>query len=174
MGLANTLRSRADLLTRTGQFPQALDLYAQAESLYRQVQFNLGLANTLKSRADLLSRTEQLPQALDLYTQTETLYRQEQNNLGLANTLRSQALLHLSSHNYEYALDFLFQALSLYESVQEPWGIALTCALLSKLCPLCEKQAHQAPALEQRAREIAETLPPNQKKAILSILDDEN
>ena len=174
LGLANTLRSRADLLSRTGQLPQALDLYAQAESLFRQEQNNLGLANTLKSRADLLSRTGQLPQALDLYAQAESLYRQEQDNLGLANSLRSRALVHLSSHNYEYALNFLFQALPLYESEQEPWGIALTCALLSKLCPLFEKQAHQAPALEQRAREIAETLPPNQKKAILSILDDEN
>ena len=174
LGLANTLRSRADLLSLTRQFPQALDLYAQAESLFRQEQNNLGLANTLQSRADLLSRTGKLQQALDLYAQAETLYRQEHNNLGLANSLRSRALVHLSSHNYEYALDFLFQALPLYESEQEPCGIALTCALLSQLCLLFEDQAHQAPALEQRAREIAETLPPNQKKAILSILDDEN
>ena len=174
LGLANTLKSRADLLKRTGQLQQALDLYAQAESFFRQEQDDLGLANTLRSRADLLSRTGQLQQALDLYAQAETLYRQEQDNLGLANSLLSQALLHLSSHNYEYALDFLFQALPLYESEQEPWGIASTCAWLSKLCLLFEKQAHQAPALEQRAREIAETLPPNQKKAILSILDDEN
>ncbi len=174
LGLANTLQSRADLLSRTGQLQQALDLYAQAESLYRQEQANLGLANTLKSRADLLSRTGQLPQALDLYAQAESLFRQEHHNLGLANSLLSQALLHLSSHNYEYALDFLFQALPLYESEQDPWGIALTCALLSKLCPLFEKQAHQAPALEQRAREIAETLPPNQKEVILFILNNKN
>ena len=174
LGLANTLFSRADLLNRTGQLQQALDLYAQAESLYRQEQANLGLANTLKSRADLLRRTGQLPQALDLYAQAETLYRQEHNNLGLANSLLSQALLHLSSHNYEYALDFLFQALPLYESEQEPWGIALTCALLSQLCLLFEDQANQAPALERRAREIAETLPPNEKEIILSILDNKN
>ena len=174
LGLANTLRNRADLLSLTGQLQQALDLYAQAESLYRQEQVNLGLANTLQSRANLLTRTGQLPQALDLYAQAESLYRQEHNNLGLANSLLSQALLHLSSHNYEYALDFLFQALPLYESEQDPWGISLTCAWLSQLCPLFEEQAHQAPTLEQRAREIAETLPPNQKKAILPILDDEN
>ena len=174
LGLANTLLSRADLLSRTGQLPQALDLYAQAESLFRQEHNNLGLANTLLSRADLLRRTRQLPQALDLYTQAESLFRQEQNNLGLANTLKGLALLHLSSRNYDQALAFLFQALPLYESEQEPWGIALTCAWLSQLCPLFEEQAYQAPTLEQRAREIAETLPPNQKKAILPILDDEN
>ena len=174
LGLANTLRNRADLLSLTGQLQQALDLYAQAESLYRQEQVNLGLANTLQSRADLLNHTGQLPQALDLYAQAESLYRQEHNNLGLANSLLSQALVHLSSHNYEYALDFLFQALPLYESEQEPWGIASTCAWLSKLCLLFEKQAHQAPALEQRAREIAETLPPNQKEIILSILNNKN
>ena len=174
LGLANTLQSRADLLSRTGQLTQALDLYSQAESLFRQEQNNLGLANTLQSRADLLKRTGQLQQALDLYAQAETLYRQEQDNLGLANSLLSQALLHLSSHNYEYALDFLFQALPLYESEQEPWGIALTCALLSQLCLLFEDQAHQAPALERRAREVAETLPPNQKEIILSILNNKN
>ena len=174
LGLANTLRSQAELLSRTGQLPQALDLYAQAESLFRQEQDNLGLANTLFSRANLLRRTGQLPQALDLYAQAETLYRQEQDDLGLANTLKGLALLHLSSQNYDQALELLLNALSLYESVQEPWGIALTCALLSKLCPLFEKQAHQAPALEQRAREIAETLPPNQKEIILSILNNKN
>ena len=174
LGLANTLFSRANLLRRTGQLPQALDLYAQAESLYRQEQANLGLANTLKSRADLLSRTGKLQQALDLYAQAETLFRQEQDNLGLANTLRSRAFLYLDSDDDAQAPTFLFQALPLYESEQEPWGIALTCALLSKLCPLFEKQAHQAPAFEQRAREIAETLPPNQKEIILSILNNKN
>ena len=174
LGLANTLRSRADLLSLTGQLPQALDLYTQAESLYRQEQNNLGLANTLLSRADLLTDTGQLPQALDLYTQAESLFRQEQDNLGLANTLRSKAFLYLDSNDDAQVLTLLFQARSLYESVQEPWGIALTCALLSQLCTQFENQAHQAPALGQRAREIAETLPPNQKKAILSILDGED
>ena len=174
LGLANTLRNRADLLSLTGQFPQALDLYAQAESLYRQEQVHLGLANTLLSRALLLTHTGQLQQALDLYTQAETLYRQEQDNLGLANTLKNRAFLYLDSNDDAQALTLLFQALPLYESEQEPWGIALTCALLSKLCPLFEKQAHQAPAFEQRAREIAETLPPNQKEIILSILNNKN
>ena len=174
LGLANTLKSRADLLTYTGKFPKALDLYAQAEALYRQEQDNLGLANTLQSRADLLLHIGQLQQALDLYARAESLFRLEQNIRGLANTLKGQAMLHLFSQNYDQALELLLNALSLYESVQEPWGIALTCALLSKLCPLCEKQAHQAPALEQRAREIAETLPPNEKEIILSILDNKN
>ena len=173
LGLANTLFSRANLLSLTGKFPKALDLYSQAESLYRQEQDDLGLANTLKSRADLLRRTGQLPQALDLYAQAESLYRQEHNNLGLANTLISKAFLSLDSDDAQ-APTFLFQALPLYESVQEPYGIALTCALLSQLCLLFEDQAHQAPAFEQRAREIAETLPPNQKEIILSILDNKN
>lgn len=153
---------------------QGLDILKKLLS-FAQHQENRSLEGLIaEQQADLLKRTGQLPQALDLYAQAESLYRQEQDNLGLANTLLSQALLHLSSHNYEYALDFLFQALPLYESEQEPWGIALTCALLSKLCPLFEKQAHQAPAFEQRAREIAETLPPNQKEMILSILDNED
>ena len=174
LGLANSLKSRADLRSLTGTLPQALDLYSQAESLFRQEQDDLGLANTLRSRADLLTRTGQLSQALDLYSQAESLYRQEQDDLGLANTLRSRAFLYLDSDDDAQAPTFLFQALHLYESAQEPWGIALTCALLSQLCTQFEDQAHQAPALEQRAREIAETLPPNQKKAILSILDDED
>ena len=138
------------------------------------MQDDLGLANTLQSRADLLTCTGQLPQALDLYAQAESLFRLEQNIRGLANTLKGQAMLHLFSQNYDQALELLLNALSLYESVQEPWGIAFTCALLSQLYLLFEDQAHQAPTLEQRAREIAETLPPNQKKAILSILDDED
>lgn len=174
LGLANTLLSRADLLKRTGQLPQALDLYARAESLFRQEQDNLGLANTLRSRADLLRRTGQLQQALDLYAQAETLYRQEQDNLGLANTLKNRALVYMDSDNDAQALTLLFQALPLYESEQEPWGIAFTCALLSQLCTQFEDQAHQAPTLERRAREIAETLPPNQKEIILSRLNDKD
>ena len=118
-----------------------------------------------------LSRTGQLQQALDLYSQAESLFRLEQNIRGLANTLKGQAMFHLFSQNHDQSLELLLNALSLYESVQEPWGIAFTCALLSKLFLLFEKQVHQAPALEQRAREVAETLPPNQKDIILSILD---
>lgn len=164
LGLANTLKSRANLLSRTGQLPQALDLYTQAEALYRQEQDDLGLAYTLRSRADLLTRTGQLAQALLLYSQAESLFRQEQDNLGLANTLKNRALVYMDSDNDAQALTLLFQALPLYESEQEPWGIALTCALLSQLCTQFEDQAHQAPALEQRAREIAETLPFQSKR----------
>lgn len=158
------LARQANLLTRTGQLPQALDLYTQAEALYRQEQDDLGLAYTLRSRADLLTRTGQFPKALDLYTQAETLYRQEQDNLGLANTLKNRALVYMDSDDDAQALTLLFQALPLYESEQEPWGIALTCVLLSQLCTQFEDQAHQAPALEQRAREIAETLPFQSKR----------
>ena len=174
LGIANTLLGRAVLLTRTGQLPQALVFYPQAESLYRQEQDALGLANTLRSRADLLSRTGQLSKALDLYTQAESLFRQEQDDLGLANTLKNRALVYMDSDNDVQALTLLFQALPLYESVQEPWGIALTCALLSQLCTQFEDQAHQPPALERRAREIVETLPPNEKEIILSILDNKD
>ena len=149
-------------------------MYNQAETLYHQVHGNQGLANTLLSRADLLSLTGQLPQAQDMYAQAETLYRQVCDNLGLANTLKGRALLHLSSHDYNQTLVFLFRALPLYESVQEPWGIALTCALLSQLCPLFEDYAPQAPMLKQRAQVILETLLPNQKEKILSILGDED
>lgn len=173
LGLAYTLLSRADLLRHTGQLPQALNLYTQAESLFQLEQDNLGLANTLLRRADLLSHTVQISQALELYTQAESLYRQLHHNLGLANTLKNRALVYMDSDN-AHALTLLFQALPLYESVQEPWGIASTCAWLSKLCPRFEEQAHQAPALEQRAREVAETLPPNQKEIILSILNNKN
>lgn len=174
LGLANTLLNRADLFCHTGQFSQAQDMYNQAETLYHQVHGNQGLANTLLSRADLLSLTGQLPQAQDMYAQAETLYRQVCDNLGLANTLKGRALLHLSSHDYNQTLVFLFRALPLYESVQEPWGIALTCALLSQLCPLFEDYAPQAPMLKQRAQVILETLLPNQKEKILSILGDED
>lgn len=174
LGLANTLLNRADLFCHTGQFSQAQDMYNQAETLYHQVHGNQGLANTLLSRADLLSLTGQLPQAQDMYAQAETLYRQVCDNLGLANTLKDRALLHLSSHDYNQTLVFLFRALPLYESVQEPWGIALTCALLSQLCPLFEDYAPQAPMLKQRAQVILETLLPNQKEKILSILGDED
>ena len=173
-GLAYTLQSRADLLSYTGQLPQALDLYTQAESLFRQEQDNLGLAITLTSRADLLCRTGQLSQAEELYTQAESLFRQEQDILGLANTLHNRAFLNIASHNYDQALASLSQALPLYESAQEPFGLALTCAILSQLCLLFEDQVSQAPALERRAREIAEALLPNQKEEILSILNNED
>lgn len=163
-----------NLSSHTNQFSQVHSLYTQAESLFRQKRGNLGLANTLKSRADLLSLTGQLHQAQDLYSQAESLYRQEQANLGLTNTLISRAFLYLDSNDYTQALTLLFQALPLYESEQDPWGIALTCAWLSQLCLLLEDQAHQAPTLERRAREIAETLPPNEKEIILSILDNKN
>lgn len=170
-GLANTLRSRANLLGRIGLLPEALDLYTQAEALYRQEGDDLGLANTLRSQADLLGRTAHLPQAEELYTQAETLYRKLHNNLGLANILLSRAILHLASRDCDQALDFLFQALPLYESEKEPFGFASTCVFLSKLSTHLGEQAHQGPALEQRAREIAETLPPTQKEYILYILD---
>lgn len=124
-----------------------------------------------KRQGDLFFLIGDLQKAKELYTQAETLYRQEGDTLGLANILQILALLHLSSQEYHQTLSFLSQALPLYESVQESLGIALTCARLSQLYPRFDEQAHRAPALEQRARENAETLPPNQKKAILSILD---
>lgn len=171
LGLANTLKSRADLLRCTEKFSQAQTMYVRAKHLFRMEQDNLGLANTLFSQANLMCQTNQFSTAEKLYAQAEKLYCQIKNNLGLANTLHARSLLYTCMNQPELVWNSLTSALPIYESEQEPWGIALTCARLSQLCPRFKNQTHQALTFEQRAREIAETLPFNQKKMILSILD---
>ncbi|MBM6870819.1 tetratricopeptide repeat protein [Pseudoflavonifractor phocaeensis] len=172
LGLANTLRSRADLLKRLGHIDDALNLYTQAEEFFRKERDNLGLANTLQSKADLLQRLGQADDALNLYTQVEELFRKERDNLGLANTLKSRGLLLYLIGQKADGIKNLQVALKLYESEQIPYSIARTCTVLSLVYTDSETHRAEAPAMERRAREIAEQLHPAERKDILNILDD--
>ena len=173
LGLAHALLGRADLLSRLGPPDQALDLYRQAEGLYRQEQNNLGLANALLGRADLLSRLGKPDQALDLYRQAEGLYRQEQHNLGLANAYFAQGELFRQNNQLSDAARALEQALPLYESEGISFFLAMTCALLSRIYLQLDGQLEKVPALVQRARDVAKTLPPQERKIIEEILDSQ-
>ena len=50
LGLANTLRSRGDLLRQMKKYDLALQCYDQAESLYRKEQEPMGLGYTLAEK----------------------------------------------------------------------------------------------------------------------------
>lgn len=170
LGLANTLMSKANLLEHLDP-DQALKLYAQAEELYRQERADFGLANTFKSKAFLLKRLGQTNTALNLYTQAEAIFRKEQGNLDLANTLMGHGLLLYSIGQETDGMENLQEALTLYESYQSQYLIAATCAFLSLMYANSETHRAEAPAMERRAREIAEKLYPAERQDILEILD---
>ncbi len=170
LGLANALCSRADFLSCLELPDQALNLFRQAEGLYRQEQHNLGLANALCGRVDLLSRLGKPDQALDLYRQAEDLYRLVKDNLGLANAYFAQGKLFRQNNQLSDAARALEQALPLYELVGSPFSLATTCALLSRIYLQLDEQVEKVSALVQRARDVAKTLPPQEREIIEEIL----
>lgn len=170
-GLANIYRGHADTLLRLGNCDDALSLYQQAEMLYRKQNDNLGLANTLKCQADLIGESE-LSQAMSLYQQAEELYLKERENLGLANILKNRGYLFYTSGQKEEGINSLLRALALYESERVPYSIATVCAYLALIYADSEEHHAEAPAMEQRAREIAEQLHPTERQDILRILGD--
>ena len=170
LGLAHVLYGRANLLSRIEPPEPALDLYRQAEDLYRQVKDNLGLANVLLGRADLLSRIEPPDQALDLYRQAEGLYRLVKDNLGLANAYFAQGKLFRQNNQLSDAARALEQALPLYESEGIPFFLAMTCAILPWIYLQLDELVEKVPALVQRAKDVAKTLPPQEREIIEKIL----
>ena len=115
-----------------------------------------------------------MDQAEEAYQQAEALYRQQHDNLGLANTLESRGDLFVRLRKVDQAEELYRQALLLYESIQEPYGMAITCASLSAILAVSDPYGDEGDMLAQRAKQIAEQLPPNVKAKIISLLELKN
>ena len=87
LGLANVLRARGELLSRTGKQEEALQAYDKAERLYRKENTNLGLANVLLCRGDLKFYSGNTLAAKKYYEKSLPLYRQEQDVESVCETL---------------------------------------------------------------------------------------
>ena len=82
LGLANTLKSRGDLLRRLGKVEEAESQYKEAEELYRKEKADLGLANTLQSRGDLLKAAGNTDEAAAKYRTAIKLYEKTGEIMG--------------------------------------------------------------------------------------------
>ena len=112
------------LQSRLGEPDKAMELYEQAEALFRKVQDDLGLAYTLRSMGDLQSRLGQPKKAMELYEQAEALYQKEHDDLGLACTLRSMGDLQRRLGQPEKVMELYERAEGLYRKVQDDLGLA--------------------------------------------------
>ena len=113
-----------DLQRLLGQPEKAMELYEQAEALYRKEQHRLGLANTLQSMGNLQRRLGEPEKSMELYKQAEALFRKVQSDRGLANILKSMGDLQSPLGQPEKAMELYKQAEGLYRKEQEPMGLA--------------------------------------------------
>ena len=155
LGRANVLRSRGELLSRTGKQDEALEVFAEAEKLYEDEQNNLGRANVLISRGELLSRTGKPDEALAAYAEAEQLFVAEQANLGRANVLQSRGDLLQSKEDWAHASACYEEAVPLYRAEQDSMGL---CYTLSELL-LCKMRLGKEEEAGDLAGEIMELLP---------------
>ena len=95
------------------------------------------------------------------------------DNLGLANAYFAQGKLFRQNNQLSDAARALEQALPLYESEGISFFLAMTCALLSRIYLQLDAQLEKVPALVQRARDVAKTLPPQEREIIEEILDSQ-
>ena len=95
------------------------------------------------------------------------------DNLGLANAYFAQGELFWQNNQLSDAARALEQALPLYELVGSPFSLATTCALLSRIYLQLDEQVEKVSALVQRARDVAKTLPPQEREIIEEILDSQ-
>lgn len=171
IGLANALLGRVSLLENRGEYEKALELCRRVEGLYRQENDKQGLANALKDQATLYFYLDRADQALELYQKAEELYRESGDKIGLTNILEKHGILFYSLNQMKRAIECFQQLLSNYEEQQQLYGVAYSCAVLSVWYKNSTEYSSQAPGMEQRAREIADTLHPTEKEKILGLLN---
>ena len=92
------------------------------------------------------------------------------DNLGLAHAYFAQGELFRQNNQLSDAARALEQALPLYESEGISFFLAMTCILLALIYLQLDEQVEKVPALVQRARDVAKTLPPQEREIIEEIL----
>jgi tetratricopeptide (TPR) repeat protein len=134
-GEANVLKAIGDVQKFRDDRDAALESYAAALGLFRQVGARLGEANVLQAIGDVQKFRDDRDAALESYAAALGLYRQVGARLGEANVLQAQGFLQLDAGRDEAGLQALNSALGFYRQIGERvgqaniyWGLGLRLA----------------------------------------------
>lgn len=121
---------KGDLKSRLGKMEEALQLYEQAETLYRQEQDNLGLANVLLLMGELERKGSRSPQAISFYLQAGSLYEQVQDPIGQAYACGELCRTYAITGEDEKAQDYVNRAMGFLDTL--PPAVASYVAICVK------------------------------------------
>ena len=109
---------------------EALEHYARAIEIFRQLGDRLGEANTLYAIGDILQFKKQTDEALENYARAIEIYRQVGDRLGEANTLYAIGDILQFKKQTDEALENYARAMQIYRQVGARLGEANTlCAI---------------------------------------------
>jgi tetratricopeptide (TPR) repeat protein len=157
LGEANTLKALGDVQHFLKKSTEALENYAQAMVIYREVGARLGEANTLKAIGDVQQFLDQRTEALENYAKAMVIYREVGARLSEANTLQVIGILQGQQGNSHQAINLLDQSLAIYKDIGDRYSQAMT---LQKLAFFYQQtgQIKQGFAYGQEASEILSDL----------------
>lgn len=150
---ANTVLYLGIMQTRLGKVDKALELYEQAEALFKTNHDDGGLADTYQNLGEVLNRIGNVSQALVQYKKAEEISRKRNYNLGLANALQSIADIHSCADEVDEAIRFYSEAKEIYKTEKENLGLANILRSMGDLFVRIDKK-DQAMDLFKQAEEL--------------------
>ena len=129
-----------ELHRRFYEADEALENYARAIEIYRQVGERLGEANTLRAIGVVLQFKKQTDEALENYARAMQIYRQVGERLGEANTLKAIGDVLQFKKQTDEALENYARAIEIYRQVGARLGEANCLHELGNLAEEIEKK----------------------------------
>ena len=124
--LAGSLMNQGVVMDHKGEIEKAIDLYLEAEKIFRQLGDNPGLAQCLGNRGVSLSRQERYADAMALFDEAEHLSRQVGDRLELQRTLGEKALILKQRGEFERSINLLREKETICRELDHRQGLAVS------------------------------------------------
>jgi tetratricopeptide (TPR) repeat protein/transcriptional regulator with XRE-family HTH domain len=124
LGEANALDDLGDVRWRTGDYPNAIDVFGRALDIYRDLGDQLGEANALSNIGVVRHLTGDFPGATQALEQALDIYRSLGNRLGEAKSLTFLGDVLRMTGDHPAAVQALQQAMSSYRELGNQRGEA--------------------------------------------------
>ena len=129
-GEAVNLNNLGQIYSNQGDNKQALTLYQQALSIYKEIDNSLGVAITLNNIAQIVTNLGQYDQAVSFNQQALAIYQKVKDKAGIGVTLTNIGQIYQKQGKFTESLDSLNQALVIQKAIGDRASIAITLRII--------------------------------------------
>lgn len=131
--LADSLRTRGQVLTDKGDYPLAIDYFQQSLAINHELGNRQGIADNLLTIAIVFYNQGDYSRAEDYYQQSLAIYRELGDQVGIANNLGNLGNVAECLRDFQAAKSYAEQAMKIFQAIGNQRNVAVCMSNLGNL-----------------------------------------
>ncbi len=123
---ANALSIIGVIYWQMGNFRMALDYHLEANSLFRDIDYEIGIARSNTNMGIIFSDQSHYEEALEYFYEALRIYESNQDTLGMAAVLNNIGMVYEHQKDYDLAERHHLQSLELKEQLKDERGMSFS------------------------------------------------